>query len=81
LNRQRTYNMQPLNEGFSIRSDCAIHQRASEQYTAVQLSKEVETQSSSSVKQFGQDTVSWDWTQARVGQDPRLKRTAVIRGD
>jgi hypothetical protein len=31
LNQQRTYNMQPLNEGFSIRSDCAIHQRASEQ--------------------------------------------------
>jgi hypothetical protein len=22
LNRQRTYNIQPLNEGFSIRSDC-----------------------------------------------------------
>jgi hypothetical protein len=45
FNRQRTYNMQPLNEGFSIRSDCAIHQRVWEQRQSVikELSKEVES--------------------------------------
>jgi hypothetical protein len=48
LNRQRTYNVQPLNEGFFIWSDCAIHQRASEQ-----------RRSSFQLRQ----RVSWDQTQ------------------